>query len=52
MVITSYVSRLDNLAAKKIIIDSGEKVKSIKKTQQKKYKTFFFNLGIQFKVNP
>jgi len=38
MVITSYVSRLDNLAAKKIIIDSGEKVKSIKKHNKKNIK--------------
>jgi hypothetical protein len=50
MVITSYVYRLDNLAAKKIVIDSGEKVKSIKNTT-KNYKTSFFNLGIKFKVD-
>lgn len=51
MVITSYVSRLDKLAAKKIIIDSGEKVKSIEKHNKTNIKPSSLNLGIQFKVN-
>lgn len=51
MVITSYVSRLDRLAAKKIIIDSGEKVKTIEKHNKTNIKPSSLNLGIQFKVN-
>lgn len=36
MVITSYVYRLDNLTAKKIVIDSGEKSYINKKHNKKK----------------